>query len=243
MTGFKLFQKPVLFEPFECLECNQMLSTAEITANHLSGHFPDLDEPEDYLFHVDDAEEMNEDEKIDLEKWIQPNSLLTNVYNEWIAWFGYIECAYCTEQFRSKIAWFYHVVNVHQIHPDRLYEKSSLQLKTDQNGDLGYNQDNYDDIPVSTKYEVDFDPPSPKIPPKNRKRARVSELNSNDSGNGSLEENSVLPSLLEDVYEELIEDECFEVWLDFAVVPALIEDFRPYVQKQKQLRAKLQTKK
>ena len=105
------------------------------------------------------------------------------------------------------------------------------------------NFDKYDDIPVSTKDEVDFDPPSPIITPKNRQRARVSELNSNDSGNGSLEENSVLPSLLEEVYEELIEDECFEVWLDFAVVPALIEDFRPYVQKQKQLRAKLQTQK
>ena len=105
------------------------------------------------------------------------------------------------------------------------------------------NFDKYDDIPVSTKHEIDFDPPSPIIPPKNRKRARVSELNSNDSGNGSLEENSVLASFLEEVYDDIIEDTCFEVWLDFAVVPALIENFRPYIQKKKQLRAKLKTKK
>ena len=191
MTGFKMFQNQTEFEPLECLACEETLSTAHVAVKHFFAAHSSDD------FYVDhDEEEMNEDEKmdenmkVDLEKWIQPNSFLTCVYKEWIADFGHIECAYCTEKFQSKIAWFSHVVHVHKIHPDKMYEKNSLQSIADHNDEVVVdNQDKYDDIPVSTEREIDLDPPSPQIPPKNRKRALVEETTSNDSGNGSLDDN------------------------------------------------------
>ena len=81
--------------------------------------------------------------------------------------------------------------------------------------------------------DIDYDPPSPVIRPMNSKRARYSMLSQNDSGYGSWNEPSVLTEFLNEIYDEILEDECFEVWLDSAVVPALIEYFRPLVEKRR----------
>ena len=45
-------------------------------------------------------------------------------------------------------------------------------FKIDQNDQVVINKDKFDNILVSTDYEIDSDPPSSTIPPKNRKRSR-----------------------------------------------------------------------
>ena len=151
MTGFH-FQKSIDFEPMNCLECHESLPTADAAAHHFStAHsIDDIDEPEEHFHHVealenlsdaeemDEVEEMNEDEevnedvKIELEKWTQPNSILSQVYIEWLTEFGFIECAYCPERFQSKIAWLNHVIQIHNIHPDKMYERSVLKSDFDE---------------------------------------------------------------------------------------------------------------
>ena len=84
--------------------------------------------------------------------------------------------------------------------------------------------------------DIDSDPPSPVIAPMNSKRSRCSNLSQNDSGNGSWNKPSFLTEFLNEVYDEILEDECFELWLDCAVVPALIEYFRPMVEKRRKQR-------
>ena len=129
MTGFALFQDGSKIDSFQCFDCDLNFTCAKTAATHIRDYhiFDDEDEDEE----IDQNDENNEDEYFTLEecidpfetmhKWMDPKSIFSCEYENWIKAFGQAECPFCSSVFGSKIAWIYHIIASHGIQPDKNY--------------------------------------------------------------------------------------------------------------------------
>ena len=223
MTGFDLFQNlPSKFdiESFQCHECNTSFTDAAEALKHLTSHLP----KESY----DEIENNENDEYdpgiFDLGEFSSENeSEIRRKYFEMAHQPCDIECPNCKENFKSMISWGNHYNDVHKNKCDDI--PVSTNGENVSNVEVGstsqHNVDKSDDISVSTSGENnsdwDSDPPSPVYTSRNRKRIRDNSVSDDKISDDYLNE------FCNEVFEEWIEDEAFEVWLDHAVIPAFIE--------------------
>ena len=198
MSGFDLFLDfPSQFEfgSFRCYECDVSFTDNADALKHLMGHLPkDFDDENEN----DKSSEYDPGEfEVNLEHSGESlnESQTRQKYHEMMHQPCEIDCPKCTKKFNSMADWGIHFKITHEVNE-------------------------HDDIPASTSgtniSDINSDPPSPVFKPRQLKRIR-------DSLADDEKEDHFLDKFCNEVYEEWIEDEAFEVWLDHAVIPAFLE--------------------
>ena len=224
MTGFAVFQDDQKDDSFQCFGCDAIFTCGKAAASHIREFHLDDDEDEDIGEEIDqddkdqDVEDQDineEDESFILQEcddpfakmhqWMDPNSILSHEYKKLKKAFGHAECPFCSSIFGSKIAWIHHIIENHDIQPDRNYLCDAKIIDS-----VRSLKSIFDGISVSTsgekilvptnnenEFDIDSDPDSPIITPRNPSRSVLVGCPDN--------QNSISPD-----YRQMYNDEHFE---------------------------------